>query len=448
MKGLITVEIGGRCTLTERLDSDFLTNPRRFFLPIFGRVFGRVFGHTFSRIFDRGILWAIESLTEIARITKLMAMRVGLLFGGRSGEHEVSIRSARTIAQALTAGSNSHSYKVVPVHVRKDGGWVGGDIAQQVLDSGKPLVANEQRRARENENARENETAGDDGTLPEPAKLAERLPDLAMLASVDIWFPVLHGPNGEDGTVQGLFEVLQMPYVGCGVLGSSVGMDKLAMKSAFAQVGLPQVKYRGVSRSQIYSNPCVFPKLCDELEADLGYPCFVKPANLGSSVGIAKATNRRELEAALDSAASYDRRVIVEAGVVAREVECSILGNDHPKASVLGETKFSTDFYDYQTKYTDGGAELLVPSPVSEAVRDRIQAMAIQAFQAIDGAGISRVDFFYIESTDEILINEINTLPGFTATSMYPLMWKASGVDTPELVDRLIQLGLERTARK
>ncbi len=359
-----------------------------------------------------------------------MAMRVGLLFGGRSGEHEVSIRSAGAIAQALTAGSNSLKYEVVPVHIRKDGGWLSGEIAQQVLVSGKPLVAEQQPATR---------------GLPDSAKLAERLPDLAVLGSVDIWFPVLHGPNGEDGTIQGLFEVLQVPYVGCGVLGSSLGMDKLAMKSAFAQVGLPQVKYRGVSRSQIYSNPCIFPKLCDELEADLGYPCFVKPANLGSSVGIAKATNRKELEAALDSAASYDRRVIVEAGVVAREVECSILGNDDPKASVLGETRFSTDFYDYETKYTDGGAQLLIPSPVPEAVRDRIQEMSIRAFKAIDGAGISRVDFFYIESTGEILINEINTLPGFTATSMYPIMWKASGVDFPELVDRLIQLGLERT---
>ena len=239
---------------------------------------------------------------------------------------------------------------------------------------------------------------------------------------------------------------MQKPYVGCGVLGSSLGMDKLAMKSAFAQAGLPQVKYKGVTRAEIYSNPCIFPKLCDELEAELGYPCFVKPANLGSSVGIAKATNRKELEAALDNAASYDRRVIVEAGVTAREVECAILGNDNPKASVLGETKFSTDFYDYETKYTDGGAELLIPSPVPDDVRDRIQEMAITAFQAVDAAGLSRVDFFYVESTGELLINEINTLPGFTSTSMYPMMWQASGLEFPALVDKLIQLGLERTA--
>ncbi|PZO18096.1 MAG: D-alanine--D-alanine ligase [Leptolyngbya foveolarum] len=369
-----------------------------------------------------------------------MAMRVGLLFGGRSREHEVSIRSAQAIAQALTTGSNQDKYKVVPVHIRKDGSWLSGEAAQKVLDSGQALT----------------DDGTDIGELPELAGLAHRLPnlttagsnsDLAM-SSIDVWFPVMHGPNGEDGTIQGLFELMQVPYVGCGVLGSALGMDKLAMKSAFAQVGLPQVKYRGVTRAEIYSNPCIFPKLCDDLEADLGYPCFVKPANLGSSVGIAKATTRQELEAALDNAASYDRRVIVEAGVVAREIECSILGNDHPKASVLGETKFSTDFYDYETKYKAGGAELLIPSPVPEEVRDRLQSMAITAFRAVDAAGISRVDFFYIESTGELLINEINTMPGFTATSMYPIMWKASGIKFPELVDKLIQLGLERTGKR
>ena len=357
-------------------------------------------------------------------------MQVGLVFGGRSGEHEVSIRSAGAIAQALSTDENQTKYTVVPVLIHKDGSWESGEAASRVLASGQPASKDE----------------GPLGELPPPAKPIQRLPDFSKLGDIDVWFPVLHGPNGEDGTLQGLFEVLEMPYVGCGVLGSSLGMDKLASKSAFTQAGLPQVKYRGVSRTEIYSNPCVFPKLCDDLEADLGYPCFIKPANLGSSVGISKAVNRQQLEAALDLAASYDRRVIVEAGVVAREVECSILGNDNPKASVLGETRFATDFYDYEAKYTEGGAELLVPSPVSEGVRDRIQAMAITAFNAIDGSGIARVDFFYIEATDEILINEINTMPGFTATSMYPMMWAASGIPFPDLVDRLIQLGLERTA--
>ena len=351
--------------------------------------------------------------------------RVGLLFGGRSGEHEVSIRSAQAIAQALQTGKNTDKYDVLPVHIQKDGRWLMGNAAQQVLASGEPLAL----------------PSGDTD-----APLAERLPTMGDVTSIDVWFPVLHGPNGEDGTVQGLLQVMQMPYVGCGVLASSVGMDKLAMKSAFAQAGLPQVKYMGVTRSQIYSNPCIFPKLCDDIEAALGYPCFVKPANLGSSVGIAKAKDRQELEAALDSAASYDRRIIVEAGVTAREVECAVLGNDNPKASVIGEIRFNSDFYDYETKYTQGQADLFIPAPLPDSVAEQIREQAVQAFQAVDGAGLSRVDFFYVEETSEILINEINTLPGFTATSMYPMLWKAAGIEFEDLVDQLIQLGLERTS--
>ncbi|MEM1238499.1 MAG: D-alanine--D-alanine ligase family protein [Cyanobacteria bacterium P01_H01_bin.26] len=347
-------------------------------------------------------------------------MRVGLLFGGCSGEHEVSICSAQAIARGLGLKGNAERYDVVPVYIRKDGIWVMD--AQSVLATGEPLA-----------------------TGTGEVLMTERLP--TAVAEVDIWFPVLHGPNGEDGTIQGLFELMQMPYVGCGVLASSVGMDKLAMKSAFAQVGLPQVKYVEVLRSQVYSNPCIFPKLCDDIEAALGYPCFVKPANLGSSVGIAKAKDRQELEAALDSAASYDRRIIVEAAVIAREVECAILGNDVPKASVVGEISFDSDFYDYETKYTSGQADLAIPARLPAEIITRIQEQAVTAFRAIDGAGLSRVDFFYLEATDEVLINEINTFPGFTDTSMYPRLWQASGVEFDQLVDRLIQLGLERQSQ-
>ncbi|MFG6098203.1 D-alanine--D-alanine ligase family protein [Leptothoe sp. ISB3NOV94-8A] len=349
-------------------------------------------------------------------------MRVGLLFGGCSGEHEVSIFSAQAIARGLELKSNAEKYDVVPVYIRKDGAWVMD--AYDVLKSGSPLLV-----------------ADDQEVLA-----TERIP--TQVANIDIWFPVLHGPSGEDGTIQGLFELMQMPYVGCGVLASAVGMDKLAMKSAFAQVGLPQVKYMEVLRSQVYSNPCVFPKLCDDIELTLGYPCFVKPANLGSSVGIAKVKDRQDLEAALDNAASYDRRIIVEVGVVAREVECAILGNDNPKASVIGEISFDADFYDYETKYTSGQADLAIPASLPADIVTAIQEQAMKAFQAIDGAGLSRVDFFYLEDTGEVLINEINTFPGFTATSMYPMLWKAAGVEFDQLVDRLIQLGLERTARK
>ncbi len=350
-------------------------------------------------------------------------LRVGALFGGCSGEHEVSIRSAQAITQALTAGTNADQYEILPFYIQKDGVWRAGEPAQAVLQTGEPLPVEAQNPG-----------------LEHRSRLWQLPPEAA---TVEVWFPMLHGPNGEDGTVQGLLQLMQIPFVGCGVLASAIGMDKLAMKSAFAQAGLAQVNYLAVTRQEVWSNPCVFPKLCDRIEQILGYPCFIKPANLGSSVGIVKATSRAELEAGLDSAAGYDRRLIVEAGVIAREVECAVLGNDQPKASVVGEITFSSDFYDYETKYTSGKADLLIPAPLPIEVAQRIQELAIQAFQAIDGAGIARVDFFYVESTGEILINEINTLPGFTATSMYPQLWAASGIAFADLVDRLVQLALE-----
>jgi len=353
-------------------------------------------------------------------------MRIGLLFGGRSGEHEVSISSARAIARALAAEENASKYEVLPFYIQKNGRWLSGTLPQQILATGKSLEIEEQ--------------LGQDDS-----PVSGQFPNFN---TVDVWFPVLHGPNGEDGTVQGLLKLMQLPFVGSGVLGSALGMDKIAMKMAFAHAGLPQVKYIAVNRSEIWSNPCVFPKLCDKIEADLGYPCFVKPANLGSSVGISKARSRAELEAALDSAASYDRRIIVEAGVVARELECAVLGNDNPQASTVGEITFQSDFYDYETKYTEGQADWSIPAKVSGAIVSQIQEMAVQAFLAVDAAGLARVDFFYIESTGEVLINEINTFPGFTATSMYPQMWAADGISFPELVDRLIQLALERHGEK
>ncbi len=350
-------------------------------------------------------------------------LRVGLLFGGRSGEHEVSISSARAILNALNADPNKDKYQVLPFYIQKDGCWLALQTPQNILDSGIPSLPSPDQTSNQSLNCWE---------FPSQA------------AQVDVWFPILHGPNGEDGTVQGLLKLMQVPFVGSGVLGSALGMDKIAMKMAFAQAGLPQVKYIAVKRSQVWSNPCIFPKLCDEIEATLGYPCFVKPANLGSSVGIAKARSRSELETALDNAASYDRRIIVEESVVAREIECAVLGNDNPKASVVGEITFQSDFYDYETKYTVGKAEWLIPANIPEKVATSIQQMALQAFGAIDAAGLARVDFFYIANTGQVLINEINTLPGFTATSMYPQMWEKSGIPFPELVDQLIQLALER----
>jgi len=370
-------------------------------------------------------------------------IRVGLLFGGCSGEHEVSLSSARAIAKALSTDQNTDKYELLPVYIQKDGIWQSGKFAQQVLESGKLPLTGDQADL---PNVVANQLSSSTEILPSNSGFSKLtlFGQNASWSEVDVWFPILHGPNGEDGTVQGLLKLMQVPFVGSGVLGSAMGMDKIAMKMAFAQAGLPQVKYMALNRRQIWSNPCVFPKLCDQIEETLGYPSFVKPANLGSSVGIAKVRSRPELETALDNAASYDRRIIIEAGVVAREVECAVLGNDQPKASVVGEITYESDFYDYETKYTEGQAGLFIPAPLPDTVTRQIQEMSLQAFAAVDAAGLARVDFFYVEATGEVFINEINTLPGFTATSMYPQLWAATGVSFPELVNQLIELALER----
>ena len=337
---------------------------------------------------------------------------VGLLFGGCSGEHEVSITSAKAIALAITSPENSSKYNLLPFYIQKNGIWTEPKLAQKVLDTGKPLTEDKQ---------------GSRWQFPE------------AVTTVDLWFPVLHGPNGEDGTIQGLLTLMGVPFVGSKVLASALGMDKIAMKMAFAQAGLPQVKYMAVSRAQVWSNPCVFPKLCDDIETTIDYPCFVKPANLGSSVGISKVRSWRELEAALDCAAGFDTRIIIEAGVTARESECAVLEMEQPQASIVGEITYTSDFYDYQTKYTDGKASLIIPAAIPDTVSKQIQEMSLTAFKAINAQGLARVDFFYLEATGEIFLNEINTLPGFTALSMYPLLWSKTGLSFPELVDNLIR---------
>ncbi len=344
-------------------------------------------------------------------------LRIGLLFGGCSGEHEVSIRSAGAIAQALKNENNALKYDLIAIYIQKNGIWQGGEFAKSILAKQTPPA------------------------LQQCGKLWE-FP--AEVETVDVWFPILHGPNGEDGTIQGLLKLMQVPFVGSGVLGSALGMDKVAMKKAFAQAGLPQVKYKAVQRDKIWSSPCVFPKLCDEIEEDIGYPCFVKPANLGSSVGISKVRTRSHLETALDEAANYDRRIIVEEGIVMREIECAVLGNEYPQASVIGEISYQTDFYDYETKYTEGKAQLYIPAPLPDKIFKETQEIAKQAFIAVDAAGLARVDVFYEEATGNVYLNEINTLPGFTATSMYPRLWEATGITFPQLVDRLIQLAIHR----
>lgn len=381
--------------------------------------------------------------------------KVGLLFGGCSGEHEVSITSARAIAKALGAEENKTKYDILPVYIDKQGTWQPSNLAQQVLETGKPLLLDEEQPS---SLPRANDSKQESQLINTGFSSLTSVGQNTSYAEIDVWFPILHGPNGEDGTVQGLLSLMNVPFVGSGVLGSALGMDKIAMKMAFTQAGLPQVKYVAVNRSQVYSeysspgsitfedNTGSQPhsKLCDDIEAQLGYPCFVKPANLGSSVGIAKVRSRAELSKALENAASYDRRIVVEAGVVAREVECAVLGNDNPRVSVVGEITFDSDFYDYATKYTEGAAQLHIPADLPDTVVAKIRAMAVKAFLAVDAAGLSRVDFFYIADTKEVFINEINTLPGFTSTSMYPQLWAYSGVAFPQLVDSLIALALER----
>ena len=348
-------------------------------------------------------------------------VRVMVVFGGRSGEHEVSLASARAITQAL---EKSGRYEVVPVGITREGRWIS---------SGEPM----------------RELESEAGYLPDgsnldisgpPASTTEKLP--AGLASVDVVFPVLHGPYGEDGTIQGMLELAGVPYVGSGVLGSAAGMDKPTMKKIFAHHNLPQVRWVSMTSNQLKKNRKA---RIEEIENSLGYPCFVKPANLGSSVGIRKAENAEELDDAVDEAARFDRRIIVEEGIDAREIEVSILGNEDPEVSVPGEIVIKqNDFYDYEAKYVEGGMELVAPAPIPEETAQEIRRIARMAFEAIDAAGMARVDFFLERGTDRLLLNEINTIPGFTPTSVYAELWATSGLPYEELLDRLVQLALER----
>jgi len=348
-------------------------------------------------------------------------LRVGVVFGGASGEHDVSIRSASTVTKALADPSNRERFQVTPLYIDREGRWWPDTIAKRVLERGSALT---------------------DDQLPQPLP-ARGLRQLPLDPDqIDVWYPVLHGPNGEDGTVQGLFTLMQQPFVGSGVLGSAVGMDKLAMKAAFADAGLSQVPYIGVNAADL-NNPEQLERLLIRLEKELGYPCFVKPANLGSSVGISKVRNRDELLAGLRLAAKLDPRLVVEQGVTARELECAVLGRAHLKASVVGEVRFDADWYDYETKYTEGRSQTLIPAPLPDAVSQRVQAMAVAACRAVHAYGQARVDVFYDEANGQIWLNEINTLPGFTSQSMYPTLWEASGIPLPQLVAELVATAQE-----
>jgi D-alanine-D-alanine ligase len=347
--------------------------------------------------------------------------RVGLVFGGASGEHAVSIRSAITVLGGLRGGANGERYDVRAFYIDRSGRWWPPAVAETVLARGTPPEA---------------------GVLPDGHLRPgfQGFPEGAL--EVEVWFPVLHGPNGEDGTIQGLFTLMQRPFVGSGVLGSAIGMDKQAMKAAFAAAGLPQVPYLSLSRGDLASEGGGEPPvaLLETIEGTLGYPCFVKPANLGSSVGISKARDRESLVAGLRTATALDPRLVVEKGVVARELECAVLGRPEAlEASVLGEIRFDADWYDYEAKYGEGRSHTLIPAPVAEEVGERARAMAIAACQAVGAFGLSRVDFFFSDADNTLWLNEINTLPGFTSLSMYPMLWAASGLPLEDLLHRLLR---------
>ena len=353
-------------------------------------------------------------------------VRVMVVFGGRSGEHEVSLASARAITQALARGDR---HEVVPVGITREGRWIS---------SGEPMKELESRSGYPPDGSGAKISGSTASDPPVPA--GEKLP--VGLGSVDVVFPVLHGPYGEDGTIQGMLELAGIPYVGSGVLGSAVAMDKPTMKKIFAHHDLPQVEWLGLTRKGWERDREVW---IHKIESSLGYPCFVKPANLGSSVGIGRAGDTGELAAALDSAAGFDRRLIVEEGVDAREIEVSVLGNENPEVSVPGEIVIKKEgFYDYEAKYFEGGMELVVPADVPEETATKIMRVAATAYEAVDAAGMARVDFFLERGTGRLLLNEINTIPGFTPTSVYAELWAASGLPYEDLLDRLIDLALER----
>jgi D-alanine-D-alanine ligase len=349
-------------------------------------------------------------------------IRVGLLFGGRSGEHEVSLISAASVLKGLDPAK----YEVVPIGITRQGQWRVGSKAlkllPEVLDRGTPIIP----------------SVDPQGPKLVPTGAGRIRPPAPPL---DVIFPVLHGTFGEDGTVQGLLELANVPYVGAGVLASAVGMDKDVMKRLFRDAGLPVVKWICVLRRE-WENSAA--KVKRRVESELHYPVFVKPANLGSSVGISKVPSAKLLGSAMDLAAQYDRKIVVERGLDAREIECSVLGNELAEASLPGEVVPVNEFYDYEAKYLKEGSELIIPAPVSKRQTREVQDLAIRAFRAIDGAGMGRVDFLLDRKTRRIFVNEINTLPGFTSISMYPKLWEASGLAYPKLLDRLIELGLER----
>ena len=374
-----------------------------------------------------GLLYGVEE-SPIGP-SAMKKITVALLFGGKSGEHEVSLESAASILAAIDRAK----YNVIPIGITKEGRWradpgfLEGNFPE-ILQEGSPVLL-----------PAESTPSGQliqleaDGTRVGPQ------------TPVDVVFPVLHGPFGEDGTIQGLLELANVPYVGAGVLGSAVAMDKDVMKRLFQQEGLPTAPFLAIKWDHWRNRAR---KLEQEVAAKLGYPCFVKPANLGSSIGISKVERPRQLAEALAQAGEFDEKVIVERALDAREIECSVLGNADPQASLPGEIIPRSGFYDYRAKYLDDSTELVVPAPLRSDQVERVQELALRSFQVLECQGMARVDFFLEKTTEDIYVNEINTIPGFTPISMYPKLWQASGLAYSELIDRLIQLALDRHRRR
>ena len=367
-------------------------------------------------------------------------LRVGVIYGGRSGEHEVSIASAAAVVQNL----DRQRYEPIPIRIEKDGRWIIADrlpasaSAAEVIEQGKHAP----RLTRGGREAHLRAHPSDEQILTIGEGEGAQITGMGL----DIVFPVLHGPYGEDGTVQGLLELANIPYVGAGVLASAVGMDKAVAKLVFAARGLPVFPYLVVLRQQWLARP---QQVELEIASTLGFPLFVKPANLGSSVGISKVKSAAQLGEAMKLAADFDRKIVVEAAVPeAREIECAVLGNDTPEASVPGEVIPSREFYDYEAKYLDDDSQIVIPARLSDAQTAQVRRLAIEVFLAVDGAGMARVDFLMEGKSGTLYVNEINTIPGFTTISMYAKMWAASGVTYPALLDKLIALAQERHAEK
>jgi len=354
-------------------------------------------------------------------------IRVGIIFGGKSGEHEVSFCSASSIIKAI----DKDKYTVVPIGITKEGRWISPQDSVLALQSGK--IKGKSTVILVNDPSGKALVRIDNN---------QRLDKSSALERLDVIFPVLHGPYGEDGTVQGLLELADIPYVGAGVTASAISMDKDLMKTIFKQRDLPILKWMTIKRKEWQKDK---EEILSLIQDDFEYPLFVKPTNLGSSVGITKVHKKEELEKAIDLASSYDRKILIEEGLEeVREIECSVLGNDEPQVSVVGEVRPAGEFYDYDSKYIDKKTQLIVPADLPDGVSRKVQEIALRAFKAVDAAGMARVDFFVSKKENKIYLSEINTIPGFTSVSMYPRLWEASGIPYPDLIDRLIQLALER----